>query len=557
MITAVIVLASLVPITLQCEYGILVNNVCRCDLHWTGTKCDTRECQLHDDCKSSDEDCAGAKRGPNCTVPCNRFTYGKNCRRYAGCYEPNTLYVTSTGQCVCKPQHFGHKCERSCECNSRGKCDANGKCKCQNSHGEFCQYGCPDFKYGSFCEKTCLKFRGPKCDHCECLNGGVCVPDMMECLCPPGYTGRLCRRKCPMGFYGQNCTSRCITKQPHIDYCDHIEGMVPNVCTKCNMNGTLFCTPNNRCICKQHHQGDDCSIFTMTVEVSYHHMEQPYYEDDNDAYDDNTDSTTTTLGTLSSETASPTAIASSSSIVVLETASPTIIVQNDNTNSSSSLAALWKKSKKQAVIITSVVIAIVLAIVVFTIFHIHRRGTINRKRLSNYSASYVTANPPSVDFYGSNDTFTTVVPEQEDLIKKEKETNIYETPNNSGNIYEEPLQQQQQHNYKNVQYMDMKPQQQQHNYINIHQPQQQHNYKNVHYMDTNQQQQQQQQQNYKNVHYMDMNKGTDRMKMLLNELVSRRETDEAGYVTATTPHYKTPTPHYKVPNNIALYENLK
>jgi hypothetical protein len=104
------------------------------------------------------------------------------------CYcKSNGSWILGCPEFKCSdPKFYGLNCEEECFC-SGGKCNQFGEC-------------------GQCFEN----YSGPKCDKCECKNGGTCQGD--KCLCTEDFNGILCEtrlEKCTNGLYDNN-SKNCV-----------------------------------------------------------------------------------------------------------------------------------------------------------------------------------------------------------------------------------------------------------------------------------------------------------------------------------------------------------
>ncbi|XP_071795860.1 receptor-type tyrosine-protein phosphatase F-like isoform X2 [Asterias amurensis] len=96
---------------------------------------------------------------------------------------------------------------------------------------------CPQHKYGlTVCSSKCRR----------CLNGGVCDDGDGDCICPPGFGGRLCEKVKGPNRFGQKGSLRC----------DDVG--LPSTDSTCK--GMLFCLPDPYgCSCAAGYQGLECN----------------------------------------------------------------------------------------------------------------------------------------------------------------------------------------------------------------------------------------------------------------------------------------------------------
>lgn len=84
---------------------------------------------------------------------------------------------------VCPDHMYGEKCQLSCECdkNTTRSCHPyTGKCDCNAGwSSSLCNRPCPFLTWGENCANDC-----------NC-NGANCSPINGDCICSPGYQGRI------------------------------------------------------------------------------------------------------------------------------------------------------------------------------------------------------------------------------------------------------------------------------------------------------------------------------------------------------------------------------
>ncbi|KAM9666921.1 laminin subunit alpha-2 [Trichechus inunguis] len=126
---------------------------------------------------------------------------------------------TQTGQCECRPNVQGWKCDECkpetfglksargcvpCNCNSFGSksfdCEESGQCWCQPGvTGKKCDR----------CAHGYFRFQEGGCTACDCAHlGNNCDPKTGRCICPPNTIGEKCS-KCAPNTWGHSIISGC------------------------------------------------------------------------------------------------------------------------------------------------------------------------------------------------------------------------------------------------------------------------------------------------------------------------------------------------------------
>lgn len=166
---------------------------------------------------------------------------------------------TNTGQCVCKANVEGLKCDQCvngtagldqdnpdgcsvCNCDGLGSldgtCDLNSNCICKPGVGGSSCDQCKDGFYG-------LSVNG--CQQCQCSEDGsinsTCDANDGTCYCKTGFTGSTCD-ECAMGYF-QNTSVECVPCQCHE------VGTVTDQINSCNIT-------TGQCQCKSNVIGRDC-----------------------------------------------------------------------------------------------------------------------------------------------------------------------------------------------------------------------------------------------------------------------------------------------------------
>jgi len=134
--------------------------------------------------------------------------------------DPN-YQCDENGQCPCKGNYYGQKCDISCEL-----CHAEGTASCSNEEHELCNCITENypFYYGETCEKNC--------DHCDEHGTDSCSFETEKCNCKSSTY--------PF-YYGENCESNC----------DH-----------CDAAGTKSCD-EGKCECNSGFHGDNCDKYPV------------------------------------------------------------------------------------------------------------------------------------------------------------------------------------------------------------------------------------------------------------------------------------------------------
>lgn len=274
-----------------CDCGPNANTTAEgyCD-HFTG-QC--RYCLGNTDgwkCELCKKDHWGNPAAGDCR-PCDCDPIGSN----------STQCDMATGQCFCKPNFTGPKCDRCapgygnyelecppCDCNMTGSIDnicdpSTGQCPCKTG------------VFGLHCDK-CLQghfgFDQQGCEWCNCNKLGSEGPDCNEitgqCLCKPFVTGRDCSH-CEPGYWniesGKGCElCRCHPFGAYSNVCDESTGQCkcrPGVgglncdqclpghygfspegckqCEPCTAPGHICDEKTGRCVCPPNTGGPTCN----------------------------------------------------------------------------------------------------------------------------------------------------------------------------------------------------------------------------------------------------------------------------------------------------------
>ncbi|XP_078605919.1 netrin-G1-like [Branchiostoma floridae x Branchiostoma japonicum] len=208
---------------------IQIRGRCKCNLHASYCLRDTKTKKFYCDCKHNTEgsDCNKCKKNfvarqwasgsyyplgtgsANECRTCECNTHSDRCRFIQvlgyvvciGCYH-NTM---GRNCAECRPGYYrdatkeitAHDVCKACDCNPMGsrhdKCNATtGKCQCKDgADGMRCDM-CVGAYYWTR-DKGCQKAVCTFSEDNNCKNGGTC-DNYERCICPEGYTGRLCER---------------------------------------------------------------------------------------------------------------------------------------------------------------------------------------------------------------------------------------------------------------------------------------------------------------------------------------------------------------------------
>ncbi|XP_038049619.1 receptor-type tyrosine-protein phosphatase delta-like [Patiria miniata] len=114
----------------------------------------------------------------------------------------------------------------------------------------FCTGGRSRSGYVQILLRECPSGKWSPGDGCQldcsiCLNGGMCHPQMGECICPPGFSGSECQNVHGRNVFGQLAQYNCSgSADPHHEGC----------------RGQLFCLPEPfGCTCAAGYQGISCT----------------------------------------------------------------------------------------------------------------------------------------------------------------------------------------------------------------------------------------------------------------------------------------------------------
>jgi len=226
--------------TENCTY---IGGNCQCHANYTSPNCET--------CVDGYHAIAGTPGvNPTCT----------SCDCY-GAYAINASCDHFTGQCHCKENAVGEKCDacstssypvgatcQPCLCNPNGvgspSCN-NGTCTCLTGYsGEKCDQ-CHSNRYVSNGD-----YAHPTCTLCGCAvassHNSTCLDGSGQCYCNDGHYGLKCEY-CKLTYYANSGSN----------------GTNPLTCTPCgcfsNGSSSGVCNPSGECQCNPGYEDDKCN----------------------------------------------------------------------------------------------------------------------------------------------------------------------------------------------------------------------------------------------------------------------------------------------------------
>ncbi|XP_078685406.1 uncharacterized protein LOC144918448 isoform X12 [Branchiostoma floridae x Branchiostoma belcheri] len=177
------------------------------------------------------------------------------CQNGATCQDAINEY-----SCDCVPGYVGDHCETEInECDS-SPCQFNSTC-IDLVNAFFCN--CTTNYTGEFCEVNIYD----NCDAGPCLNGATCndlnitatSKASFECICPPGYEGKLCDKEIDY-CAGQPCQfgATCTNNRQIFDYeCTCVPGYTDKNCST-NIDECASDPCENGAVCTDHVNGYTC-----------------------------------------------------------------------------------------------------------------------------------------------------------------------------------------------------------------------------------------------------------------------------------------------------------
>uniref|UniRef100_A0A674CGI3 Laminin, alpha 1 n=1 Tax=Salmo trutta TaxID=8032 RepID=A0A674CGI3_SALTR len=262
----------------------------QCQQGYTGTKCERCANGYHGDPTVAGKECVLCECNGNVDpwdpghcdtssgvcLKCHSHTSGDDCERCEDGYYGDAITAKNcqacgchgngsysamcdllTGQCTCKPNVVGEKCDqcqvgfhsllsgqgcRDCNCSQSGSvstaCEEEGRCQCiPGVAGDKCDR----------CYHGYFNYQDSGCTQCECAHThGNCNATTGKCICPPHTIGEKCEL-CEEGHWGHDTVAGCKS-------CD---------CSEAGSSATQCDLTNGQCLCRPDFASEKCDQCTM------------------------------------------------------------------------------------------------------------------------------------------------------------------------------------------------------------------------------------------------------------------------------------------------------
>ncbi|XP_042164797.1 laminin subunit alpha-1 isoform X1 [Oncorhynchus tshawytscha] len=262
----------------------------QCQQGYTGTKCERCANGYHGDPNVAGKECVLCECNGNVDpwdpghcdtssgvcLKCHSHTSGDDCERCEDGYYGDAITAKNcqacschgngsysamcdllTGQCTCKPNVVGEKCDqcqvgfhsllsgqgcRDCNCSQSGSvstaCEEEGRCQCiPGVAGDKCDR----------CYHGYFNYQDRGCTQCECAHThGNCNATTGKCICPPHTIGEKCEL-CEEGHWGHDTVAGCKS-------CD---------CSEAGSSATQCDLTNGQCLCRPDFARQKCDQCTM------------------------------------------------------------------------------------------------------------------------------------------------------------------------------------------------------------------------------------------------------------------------------------------------------
>uniref|UniRef100_A0A4W5QWE0 Laminin, alpha 1 n=1 Tax=Hucho hucho TaxID=62062 RepID=A0A4W5QWE0_9TELE len=262
----------------------------QCQQGYTGTKCERCANGYHGDPTVAGKECVVCECNGNVDpwepghcdtssgvcLKCHSHTSGDYCERCDDGYYGDAITAKNcqacschgngsysamcdllTGQCTCKPNVVGEKCDqcqvgfhsllsgqgcKDCNCSQSGSvstaCEEEGRCQCiPGVAGDKCDR----------CYHGYFNYQDSGCTQCECAHThGNCNATTGKCICPPHTIGEKCEL-CEEGHWGHDTVAGCKS-------CD---------CSEAGSSATQCDLTNGQCLCRPDFAGQKCDRCTM------------------------------------------------------------------------------------------------------------------------------------------------------------------------------------------------------------------------------------------------------------------------------------------------------